>query len=208
PQEGDSGISAEDQRKVPPLDPKLARLAADQLRADMRRFPSSGSPTRPGQGNLPSSGETVYGVPSKSQLLEFPGAPPERKAGITWLSWPVPGGRITQLYTTHHHGLDIAGRAGSLIKTVAAGRVAWSGWRTNGGGYQVWVRHSAGVYSAYYHMSELLVRPGQWVPRGKAVGIIGSTGYSSGTHLHLELWRNGVPGTADRRVNPLRYAKP
>jgi murein DD-endopeptidase MepM/ murein hydrolase activator NlpD len=84
----------------------------------------------------------------------------------------------------------------------------WAGWRDNGGGYQVWVRHAAGVYTAYYHLDRVVVRPGQWTPRGKAVGIIGDTGFSRGTHLHFELWRNGVPGSGDSRVNPLRYAKP
>jgi murein DD-endopeptidase MepM/ murein hydrolase activator NlpD len=208
PNEGDPGISDKDQRKVPPLDPKLARRVADQLRADMRRFPASGAPTRPGQGDLPPSGETVYGVPSKAQLLKFEGTRAERKAGITWLSQPVSGGRITQVYTHDHHALDIVARSASLIKAAAAGRVAWAGWRDNGGGFQVWVRHAPGLYTAYYHMSELLVRSGQKVPRGKAVGVIGSTGYSTGTHLHFEMWRNGVPGAADRRVNALRYVKP
>jgi LysM repeat protein len=81
PREGDTGISPEDQTRIPPLDPKAARLAAAQLRADSIRFPGVGGATRPGQGDLPYSGEDVYGVPKRSQLLKWKGTPAEQGRG-------------------------------------------------------------------------------------------------------------------------------
>lgn len=209
PREGDSGIADEDQRTIPALDPVAARKAASDLRSDIQRY---GGPhivaTRPGQRDLPDTGETVSGVPTTAQLLKLPAKGPDAKAHIDWLSWPLRHGRITQLYWGGHHGVDIVARKGSLILSAAYGQVVWAGWRDNGGGYQVWVRHAPGLYTGYYHLSKVVVRIGQKVARGKAVGVIGATGYAFGTHLHFELWRNGVPGEADKRMNPLRYTKP
>ena len=120
-------------------------------------------------------------------------------------SWPVPGGHISQYFHYGHPGIDIAGRTGDLVHAAAAGTVIYAGWRNNGGGYVVWVSHGSGIYTTYNHLSAVLVGTGQHVSRGQIVGRVGMTGWATGPHLHFEVWRGGVPGGVDRRVNPLPY---
>ena len=114
--------------------------------------------------------------------------------------WPTQG-TITQRFSWYHPGLDIANR--SLPTTVAAdsGRVIYAGWDASGYGYMVLVDHGNGYKTRYAHMSQIMVISGQTIGRGQAVGKMGSTGRSTGPHLHFEIYLNGV------RVNPLSYLK-
>ena len=124
------------------------------------------------------------------------------------MTWPVAGGgHITQYFHSRHGAVDIAAPRGTTVKAARAGTVQFSGWRNNGGGYQVWMRHGSGVYTTYNHMSALSVRRGAYVSRGQRVGRVGSTGYSSGNHLHFEVWRGPI-WNGGYRVNPLRYTSP
>jgi murein DD-endopeptidase MepM/ murein hydrolase activator NlpD len=120
-------------------------------------------------------------------------------------AWPLPGHRITQYYHYGHYGIDIQGSYGDRVRAAAGGTVIWAGWRNNGGGYVVWVSHGSGLYTTYNHLSAVLVRRGAHVGKGQVVGRVGSSGWATGAHLHFEVWRGGVPGGTDRRVNPLRY---
>ena len=119
--------------------------------------------------------------------------------------WPVVGGGnyISQYYRYGHYGLDIAADYGSTVRSTAEGTVIFAGWKGNGGGYQVWVAHGSGLYTTYNHMSAVSVGSGQAVSAGQQVGRVGSSGWSTGSHLHLEVWV-GLPhqGTP---VNPLKY---
>ncbi len=120
--------------------------------------------------------------------------------------WPVVGGGnyISQHYRYGHYGLDIAADYGSRVIAVAGGKVIFAGWKSNGGGYQVWVSHGGGLYTTYNHMSGVSVGNGQSVDRGQQVGRIGESGRATGPHLHLEVWR-GMIWDGGQRVNPLRY---
>ena len=120
--------------------------------------------------------------------------------------WPVVGGGnyISQHYRYGHYGLDIAADYGSRVIAVAGGKVIFAGWKSNGGGYQVWVSHGGGLYTTYNHMSGVSVGNGQSVGRGQQVGRIGESGRATGPHLHLEVWR-GMIWDGGQRVNPLRY---
>lgn len=89
------------------------------------------------------------------------------------------------------------------MKSVASGRVVSAGW---GGayGYQVVIRHTDGKYSQYAHLSALTVRSGQHVTSGQRIGRSGSTGNSSGPHLHFEI-RTGPGYGSD--IDPLAYLR-
>jgi murein DD-endopeptidase MepM/ murein hydrolase activator NlpD len=130
--------------------------------------------------------------------------PPSRYTGGALL-WPVAGGYLSQYYHYGHYGIDIAADYGTPVRAAAAGTVVFAGWKSNGGGYQVWIAHGSGLYTGYYHMSAVSVGRGQAVGRGQMVGRIGTSGWATGPHLHFEVWR-GYPWEAgSSRVNPLRY---
>ncbi|HCJ11228.1 MAG TPA: hypothetical protein DHW14_08735 [Clostridiales bacterium] len=113
--------------------------------------------------------------------------------------WPVLG-PVTSYYGPRwgrfHHGIDIGAPYGSYIRAARAGRVVFAGWK-GGYGYTVILDHGDGVTTLYAHASRLLVRYGQWVETGQVIAKVGSTGYSTGPHLHFEVRVNGVS------VNPL-----
>ena len=119
---------------------------------------------------------------------------------------PVVGGGnyISQYFRYGHYGLDIAADYGTPVVAAAGGTVLFSGWKSNGGGYQVWIAHGSGLYTTYNHMSSVSVGTGQGVGRGQQVGRIGRTGYATGPHLHFEVWIGPV-WNGGYRVNPLKY---
>ncbi|OWK30775.1 M23 family metallopeptidase [Sphingomonas mucosissima] len=94
-----------------------------------------------------------------------------------------------------HKGIDLAAPHGSPIYAPIEGRVAMAG-RNRGYGNFIKLNHAAGVSSGYGHLSRIAVRPGQSVARGQVIGYVGSTGLSTGPHLHWEVWKNG------QNVNP------
>jgi murein DD-endopeptidase MepM/ murein hydrolase activator NlpD len=91
-----------------------------------------------------------------------------------------------------HTGMDIGAGYGSSIRAAADGEVIYAGYR-GGYGKTVVVDHGGGVSTLYAHCSALLVRDGQMVRRGQTVARVGSTGMSTGPHLHFEVRRNGSP---------------
>jgi murein DD-endopeptidase MepM/ murein hydrolase activator NlpD len=101
--------------------------------------------------------------------------------------------------------VDIAGDYGSPIVAAAGGRVVFAGWKSNGGGWQVWISHGSGMYTTYNHMSGVAVGTGQSVGRGQRVGRLGASGWATGPHLHFEVWRSGMPWSGGYQTNPMRY---
>jgi murein DD-endopeptidase MepM/ murein hydrolase activator NlpD len=122
------------------------------------------------------------------------------------MRWPVVGGNnyISQYFRYGHYGLDIAADYGTPVVASAGGTVLFAGWKSNGGGYQVWLAHGSGLYTTYNHMSAVTVGRGQSVGRGQQVGRIGQTGYATGPHLHFEVWIGPI-WDGGYRVNPLKY---
>ena len=120
--------------------------------------------------------------------------------------WPVIGGGnyISQYFHYGHEAIDIAADYGSHVVAAAGGRVTFAGWKSNGGGYQVWISHGGGLNTTYNHMSAITVGSGQSVGRGQQVGRIGQSGWATGPHLHFEVWIGPV-WNGGTRVNPLRY---
>lgn len=127
--------------------------------------------------------------------------------------WPTEGS-VTSLYgyrmsplARHdgesgefHPGIDIANAADTLIQATADGTVRHSGW-TRGYGNMIVIDHGYGVSTLYGHTSKTLVRAGERVRRGQVIAYMGTTGRSTGAHLHYEVWRYGKP------VNPMAFLK-
>ena len=124
----------------------------------------------------------------------------------TGLIMPVVGGRVTSGfgmrrhpvlgYSRLHAGIDFGAAYGSPIYAVSDGRVSFSGWHGGHGNY-VRLEHGGGFGTGYGHMSRIAVASGTPVRAGQVIGYVGSTGLSTGPHLHYELYRNGTP------VNPM-----
>ncbi len=116
--------------------------------------------------------------------------------------WPSECRRITQYYRGWRHtGVDIACGNGKTIRAVQAGVVSRTQYLRYGYGYNVIIDHGNGLQTLYGHFSRILVQPGQKVQKGEVIGLEGSTGYSTGAHLHFEVRING------NRVNPLNYIR-
>ncbi len=112
-------------------------------------------------------------------------------------------GRRTDPFTGHrawHNGVDFAGKLGSEIVTVAAGVVTWSGER-NGYGRMVELDHGEGQATRYAHNSKNLVKVGDIVKKGEVIALMGSSGRSTGPHVHFEVYKNG------RAVDPASYIR-
>lgn len=115
--------------------------------------------------------------------------------------WPVIGqvsSEFGQRWGRRHEGLDIAAEEGKPIRALEAGTVVFAG-RRGTYGKTVIINHGHGFRSLYAHSSSLEVSPGEYVEQGQTIARVGSTGHSTGPHLHLEILYRGIP------LNPERY---
>ncbi|PJA92279.1 hypothetical protein CO134_00925 [Candidatus Kuenenbacteria bacterium CG_4_9_14_3_um_filter_39_14] len=112
--------------------------------------------------------------------------------------WPSNSKRITQYYSWRHLAIDIGAQLGTPIYAARAGRIERAGWST-GYGYNIIINHGGGVKTLYAHASKLYVQHGDQVEQGEIIGAIGSSGWSTGPHVHFEIIINGS------KVNPLSY---
>lgn len=101
-------------------------------------------------------------------------------------------------YTAVHKGVDFAGAEGSKVTAVAAGLVTYAGDRS-GYGQMVEINHGNGLATRYCHNEQILVKQGDMVRKGQEVALMGSTGRSTGPHVHFEVLKNGL------QVDPLRF---
>lgn len=127
-----------------------------------------------------------------------PAAPRVANSAGQYFGWPTTG-VITQHYGSGHGGLDIAAPAGTAIYAAQAGEIIFSSWDYSGYGHSVLINHHNGWYTRYAHLSATYHPVGTWVERGQLIGLMGSTGRSSGPHLHFEIITRGY------RYNPLSY---
>ena len=126
-------------------------------------------------------------------------------AGVTVPSiWPTTG-VVTSPYglrwggSDFHPGIDIANEMGTPILATADGIVEYAGWNSGGYGNMVDINHGNGIMTRYGHASQVIVSTGQHVTRGQVIALMGSTGFSTGPHVHYEVHVNG------QRVNPISY---
>lgn len=144
--------------------------------------------------------EVVYSAAPSVSVADIFSAP---SAPITQseLEWPTNSYRITQYYNWRHTGLDIGNSTGQPIYAAENGKVEAAGWNNSGYGYYIIINHGGGLKTLYAHLSRIHIKNGQNIQRGQVIGDIGSTGRSTGPHLHFEVRINNA------RVNPLGYIK-
>lgn len=124
------------------------------------------------------------------------------------LASPIPGAAITSGFGSRvhpvygdlrmHNGIDFRAATGTAVRAAGAGKIVAAGWR-GGYGNAVIIDHGNSLGTFYAHMSSVAIGAGQGVSKGQVIGRAGSTGLSTGPHLHFEVRANGVP------VHPLRY---
>ena len=121
------------------------------------------------------------------------------RAGIK-MQWPATCRRLTQYFSWRHKGLDVACPLGTSLYAADSGVVEVAGWG-RGYGNQVLINHGGGKKTRYAHASKLYVKKGERVSKGETIAAMGSTGWSTGSHIHFEVIINGV------KYNPLNYIK-
>ncbi|MFM7314149.1 MAG: LysM peptidoglycan-binding domain-containing M23 family metallopeptidase [Cyanobium sp.] len=131
---------------------------------------------------------------------------PFETPGSTAYIWPAEG-VFTSGYGWRwgrmHKGIDVANSVGTPIKAVQDGQVSFSGWDDGGYGYLVKITHADGTVTVYGHNSRLMVQAGEYVRQGQTISLMGSTGRSTGPHLHFE-----VRPAGQSAVNPLQFLPP
>jgi len=141
------------------------------------------------------AGEKPY-VPKV--VTTYTGAVPEGARGTGRFQWPVLG-RITQGYWYGHRAIDIGAPTGSALLAADGGFVSFAGWTDVGYGYLVVIDHANRFATYYAPLSNVYIFTGQAVERGQVIGAVGSTGWSTGPHLHFEVRYYGV------QQNPRAY---
>jgi murein DD-endopeptidase MepM/ murein hydrolase activator NlpD len=130
------------------------------------------------------------GESAKKGLMRTPVDGAHETSGFGMRLHPILG------FSRLHQGTDFGAASGSPIMAAASGKVTFAGWHGGHGNY-VQILHHPGLMTAYAHMSKFAVKPGATVAQGEVIGYVGSTGLSTGPHLHYEVWVDNRP------VNPL-----
>ena len=141
------------------------------------------------------------GVPPKAKpIIPTVPAAPLFAGGSGKLAWPV-GGRITQGPVWYHMAIDIANKEAPGIAAAESGVVSQVIMQRYAYGHHVIIDHGNGLQTLYAHLADIYVAPGESISRGQLIGKMGSTGRSTGVHLHFEVRQNG------EALNPLTYLK-
>lgn len=141
--------------------------------------------------------ESAPSLPTLSNILTPDAGAVSGTGKFVW-----PGfGRLTQPFRSYHPGIDIANHDGGAILAADSGTVVVAGWVNTGYGNHVIIDHGNGYKTLYGHLSSISVVAGQRVNRGAVIGNMGSTGRSTGTHLHFEI------RTGSGNVDPLGFLK-
>lgn len=168
---------------------EIADLKDDYKEAKHKEWLATSVPTpaRPGTDTTPSNqapSSAGWVRPVKSYRLTSP---------FGMRIHPITGKE------TMHQGVDMAAPQGTPIYAAKDGKVTRTAYQAGGAGYYVSISHGGGFASIYMHMTHYIVKPGQYVKAGQVIGYVGSTGGSTGPHLHFGISYNGT------YVNPLKY---
>lgn len=175
------------------------KAAADAAAAANKNNNSSSSnkpsnkPSNSSGGSSSSGGSTSSGGSSSSGGTT---SSSQATAYGTFIN-PCPGGYVSSRFgyrawdNSYHKGLDLAAAAGTPTYAADGGRVIRAGWSDSAGNWVV-IDHGNGFVTKYMHHSVLYVSTGEYVSRGQQIGGVGTTGYSSGNHLHFQVEKNGV----------------
>jgi murein DD-endopeptidase MepM/ murein hydrolase activator NlpD len=185
----------------PPIDPSLESPEFDVITPE-------GQPTTPSDLITPDELE----IPREDSAATVTPAPNNNSNKPIYSTrervlWPMSGTMTSRFgyrslrvgRSRFHTGLDLAAPTGTHVYAALSGRVEWAGWNRQGYGYLVIIRGWDNRKYYYGHNSRILVRRGQWVRQGTIISKVGSTGASTGPHLHFEI------RVGDRARNPLAY---
>ncbi|MGW0393304.1 LysM peptidoglycan-binding domain-containing M23 family metallopeptidase [Streptomyces sp. NPDC003042] len=196
---GQSQAAAEPAPSEKPKEPKKAK--------EPKKRQAPATPSSAGKASAPEWSST--GSSASGEAASGAGTAPAKTSGSGFVS-PVSGGISTpyrmggSMWSSGYHtGVDFMASSGTTVKAVGAGTVVSAGW---GGSYgnEVIVKHADGKYSQYAHLSSLAVSVGQSVTGGQSLGLSGSTGNSTGPHLHFEI-RTGPSYGSD--IDPVAYLR-
>ncbi len=193
----------------------IAKLDSDEF--DFENAPAYGGPDEPDAGNtldlnvvLSDLSEQLQSREQQLSLLEDVMMRSELMKEARPTGRPISKGWISSYYGMRndpfsgklemHKGMDFAGKKGSEVVAVASGVVTWSGERY-GYGNLVEINHGNGYVTRYGHNEEIIVKVGDSVERGQTISKMGSTGRSTGPHVHFEVLLN------DRQVDPIRFVQ-
>jgi len=167
--------------------------------------PPPPAPPEPTPGETPpayvaAEAAPAAAAPEPAAAAAAPEPAPAAAVASSGFIWPWYGA-ITQPFGPTHKGIDIDGynQIGAPIVAAASGTVVLAAYTDYGYGNYVIIDHGNGMQTLYAHLSAIWVAQGQSVSQGEAIGALGSTGYSTGPHLHFEVHVGGVP------VDPLGY---
>lgn len=193
-------------RFLPPaVRPLAIRFGQTSVVAVTAVLAMAGAPL--GAASLPSDKAEPLSAPAAPpvQAVAKPAGPVMRKVRF---DAPVKGYRVNSRFGLRkltieakaraHKGVDIAAPQGTSVYTTAEGRVVRAGFQAGGYGNFIEIKHPNGLSSVYAHLSRVDVQVGQAVSSDDRIGLVGSTGYSTGPHLHFEVRRNGA------QVNPAK----
>jgi murein DD-endopeptidase MepM/ murein hydrolase activator NlpD len=154
------------------------------------------------EGQPPETKIKPKSRPQPQYIARGPQGPAFSAPGGGNFMWPTSTSGISQYFAWYHPGLDMPNRSAPGVAASDGGTVVVAGWPDNYGyGNRVVVDHGNGYRTLYAHLSNVYVSVGQQVSRGQVVGQMGSTGRSTGTHLHFEIHYKGIA------VNPLAILK-
>ncbi|HXI15479.1 MAG TPA: phage tail tape measure protein [Chloroflexota bacterium] len=161
----------------------LGNAAADAVRGALDAAKRAVGVSTPARAGGRGGSLAVPNISPAGWFNPVPGASVSQEYGRTPYSGIYPGGI--------HTGIDLAATLGRDVFAASAGTVTRAGWDTTGYGNMVTIAHANGLSTLYGHLNKIGVSPGQQVASGQDIGDLGSTGNSSGPHVHFELLRNG-----------------
>ncbi len=139
------------------------------------------------------AGLSVDGIAGPSTLGALTAAAPTAPLALAWpLMHPVVGDPFGPRGERFHPGIDLPAPRGAPVYAARSGQVVYAGWRAGGYGFLVTIAHGSGERTMYAHLSRIDVRVGVRVAQGVRVGLVGSTGESTGPHLHFEVRIRGA----------------
>lgn len=148
--------------------------------------------------DLPEPPVRVVPTPAPAQPVTRESQVVAGASGSGSMAWPL-NGLLTAGYSSYHRAIDIHTKSGVPVTAADGGTVTLVSWLTYSYGYHVIIDHGNGVETLYAHLSAINVEAGQVVSQGEQVGLVGSTGRSTGPHLHFEVRVSGV------QQNPFSY---
>lgn len=152
-------------------------------------------------GQPPETAVKPKPKPQPQYIAQGPSSPIFGALGGGNFVWPTTTVGISQYFAWYHPGVDMPNPSSPPVAASDGGRVLIAGWDSTGYGNKVVVDHGNGYTTLYAHLSNIYVTAGQTVSRGAVIGQMGSTGRSTGTHLHFEIHYKGVA------INPLSILK-